>query len=116
MEKLIAAPCTIIHAIAHQEGDIFLQRQDLISDNKNEADGAPEEIIICLGWQLNTRALIVSLPLHKYQAWESQITAIISAKTTTGKTLESILGRLENVAIIITMFGHFLNNTRSTQI
>jgi hypothetical protein len=71
---------------------------------------------VCLGWQLNTRALLVSLPIHKFQAWDNQVTAIITAKTVAFKELESILGRLENVAIIIKMFGHFLNNIRNMQI
>ena len=30
--------------------------------------------------------------------------------------MESVLGRLEQVAIVISMFGHFLNNIRSLQI
>ena len=117
LKRLIAAPCTVIHAIAHKaEGITHISRQDLISDEKNEAEGAPEEIKICLGWKLDTRRLLVSLPHHKYQAWNSQIEAIIKTKTVKYKTLESILGRLENVAIIIGMMGHFLNNIRSIQI
>jgi hypothetical protein len=116
LARLMAAPCTVIHAVAHSATDTHLKRQNLISDEKNEAEGAPEEIKICLGWQINTRALLVSLPSHKYLAWNSQIEDVIQAKTVKYKTLESILGRLENVAIILKMLGHFLNNIRSIQI
>ena len=117
LKRLMTAPCTVIHAVAHKAtGKTHLTRQDLISDEKNEAEGAPEEIKICLGWQLDTRRLLISLPDHKYKAWNSQINDIIKAKSVTYKTLESILGRLENVAIIVSMFGHFLNNIRSLQI
>ena len=117
LEKLMAAPCTVIHAIAHSaNGKTHIKRQDLISDEKNEAEGAPEEVKICLGWQINTRKLLVSLPSHKYHAWNLQIEEVIQAKSVNYKTLESILGRLENVAIIVKMFGHFLNNIRSIQI
>ena len=116
LARLMAAPCTVIHAVAHSAEVTHIKRQDLISDEKNEAEGAPEEIKICLGWQINTRKLLVSLPSHKYHAWNSQIETVIQSKTVKYKTLESILGRLENVAIIIKMFGHFLNNIRSIQI
>ena len=117
LDRLVTAPCTVIHAIAHKAvGNTHIQRQDLISDEKNEAEGAPEEIKICLGWTLNTRKLLVSLPSHKYQAWNTQVEEIITAKSVNYKTLESVLGRLENVAIIVKMFGHFLNNIRSLQL
>ena len=113
----MAAPCTVIHAVAHlAEDKTFVQRQDLISDEINEAEGAPEEIKICLGWQLNTRTLLIRLLLHKYIAWDSQLLQIIKAKTVGYKTIESIMGRLENVAIIVAMLGHFLNNIWSIQI
>ena len=117
LDKLMAAPCTEIHAMAHNAvGNTHIKRQDLISDEKNEAEGAPEEVKVCLGWKINTRKLLVSLPSHKYHAWNLQIEEVIKAKTVNYKTLESILGRLENVAIIVKMFGHFLNNIRSIQI
>jgi hypothetical protein len=115
--RLQAAACTVIHAVAHQAAsDTFLPRQDIIADDKNEAEGAPEEIKICLGWQLDTRRLLVKLPFHKYKAWDSQITALSTRKTASDKDLRSILGRLENVASINCMLGHFLNNIRSLQI
>ena len=115
--RLATAPCTVIHAMAHRtRGKTYLRRQDLISAEKNEAEGAPEEIKLCLGWEFNTRSLTIALPLHKYEAWDSQIESILKAKSVRYKLLESVLGRLENVAIIVKMFGHFLNNIRSLQI
>jgi hypothetical protein len=115
--RLATAPCTVIHAIGHRaSGSTHLYRQDLISEEKNVAEGAPEEEKICLGWTFNTRKLIVALPTHKYEAWDNQIQNIIKAKSIKFKLLESVLGRLENVAIIVVMFGHFLNNIRSLQI
>ena len=115
--RLATAPCTVIHAMAHAaDGKTHLLRQDLISAEKNEAEGAPEEIKICLGWTFNTRSLLISLPKHKFEAWDEQIRQIIEAKSVKYKLLESVIGRLENVAIILVMFGHFLNNIRSLQI
>ena len=59
---------------------------------------------------------MISLPTHEYNAWDNQIASIIEQKSVKYKVLESILGRLENVAIILVMLGHFLNNIRSLQI
>ena len=60
--------------------------------------------------------MLISLPTHKFEAWNTQIDDIIKDKTVKYKVLESIIGRLENAAIILVMFGHFLNNIRSLQI
>ena len=112
-ERIAAAPCTVLHSVAHKcIGNIHVKRDNIISDDKNEAKGAPEETKICLGWLLDTRRLLVSLPYHKFKAWTSQIDNILDKKSASGETLESVIGRLENIAIIIPMLGHFFNNIR----
>ena len=115
--RLMAAPCTVIHALAHKcSSSSYVKRDNLIADDKNEAEGGPEEIKICLGWQLDTRRLLVSLPDHKHKAWSFQITELLKHKTASEKVLASILGRLENVTTMIAMMGHFLSNIRHLQI
>jgi len=42
-----------------------------------KAEGAAEERKICLGWMLDTRRLLVSLPDHKTKGWISQIDSIL---------------------------------------
>ena len=116
--RLKAAPCSIMHALSHKAGPNFssIPRQNMIAENKNEAEGAAEEVKIILGWTINSRALTASLPEHKYKAWSSQVQSFTSRSTSNAKDLRSILGRLENVAIIIPMLGHFLNNIRQLEI
>ena len=118
LQRVVAAPCTVLHAVSHQaeKGDMFVPRDDIIAADKNIAEGAPEETKICLGWLLDTRRLLISLPEHKYKAWDMQIKGLISQRSVSCKNLESVLGRLENVAIILRMFAHFLNNIRALQI
>ena len=117
IHRLIAGPCTIMHALAHQASTTtFLPRQDLIAEDKNDAEGAPEEIKVVLGWTIDTRRLIIKLPPHKFQAWSTQLTSFITRQHTNAKDIQSLLGRLENIAIIIPMMGHFLNNIRTTEI
>ena len=117
LDRLRAAPCTILHAVAHSSSNhTHLKRDNLIADDKNDAEGAPEEQKTCLGWLLDTRRLTVSLPTHKFKAWSQQIHDMMDQKTVSEKLLASVLGRLENVATIIVMMGHFLNNIRNLQI
>ena len=117
VEKLMAGPCTVMHAIAHNaESKTFLPRQNFIAEDKNIAEGAPEEVKTILGWVLNTRELLIKLPQHKHKAWSAQLESFQSRKTANSKHLQSLLGRLEQIAIIIPMFGHFLNNIRTTEI
>ena len=116
-EKICAGPCTVIEALERKGGtSCSVQKDDLIADDKNEAEGGPAEEKICLGLSLNTRSLLVSLPFHKFKAWNQEIDRILAKKIASPEELESLLGRLENIALIISMFGHFLNNIRTLQI
>jgi hypothetical protein len=117
LQRITAAPCTVIHALAHSAaGDTHISRQNMIADDKNEAEGGPEESKICLGWILDTRRLLIILPDHKFLAWSEQTRQIMHQKSANNDQLSSLLGRLEHVAIIMPMFAHFLNNIRSLQI
>ena len=115
--RIMAAPSTVMHAFTHEaKGNTHIARQDFIVDDKNEAEGGPEEVKIVLGWKVNTRSLRVQLPFHKFKAWTEQINSIRKRKTVNAKELQSALGRMENIAIMIPMFGHFLNNIRTLEI
>ena len=113
LQRLRAASCTVLHAFAHKassSSSSSIKRDNLVADDKNEAEGAPEELKIVLGWTLDSRRLLVKLPFHKWKAWKSQIESALKGSSIDEKTLSSIVGRLENVAVIIKMMGHFLNN------
>lgn len=116
--RLTAAPCTIIHAMSHAatDGSTFLARDDMVSIDKCVAEGAPAEVRICLGWELNTRALLVTLPSHKCIAWSSQVSQFIDCSSTKLKNLSSVIGRLENITSMFRMGAHFLNNFRALEL
>ena len=114
VERLTAAPCTVIHAVSHKATNTFdVERDDMLEIDKTNAEGAPSEEKICLGLLLDTRRLLVKLPFHKAVAWTSQINSVLSSKSVGSKKLQSVMGRLENIAMIIPMLGHFLNNIRN---
>ena len=45
-----------------------------------------------------------------------QVESFISRKSANEEDLSSVLGRMENIAVVISMFGHFLNNIRHLEI
>ncbi len=57
-----------------------LPRVDIISSKKLKAEGTLEEIKTVLGWVINTRNLLISLPPDKHKKWSSDITKIIQSK------------------------------------
>jgi len=117
LERIIKAPSTVIHAIADNSlNSKMIPRDDILAIDKMKAEGAAEERKICLGWMLDTRRLLVSLPDHKTTGWISQIDLLLKNKTAGEKELASVLGRLENVAQVLTILGHFLSNIRHMEI
>jgi hypothetical protein len=43
-----------------------LPRIDIISAKKLQAEGTFKEVKVILGWVINTRSLLISLPLDKH--------------------------------------------------
>ena len=117
LERITDAPITVIHVVA---GNSFtpnsIPREDIVALDKMKAEGAAEERKICLGWMIDSKRLIVSLSDHKMIGRMSQIITIMEQRTVSEKDLASILGRLENVAQVLTVLGHFLSNIRHMEI
>jgi len=68
---------TLARPSSHQD---FIPRKDIISLKKLKAEGRLEETKIVLGWLINTRFLLISLPDHKCHAWLRDIDAMLSGK------------------------------------
>ena len=118
LDRIIKAPVTIIEAMSNPTNNRLekIQRDDMVSLEKTLAEGAASEKKICLGWNLDTRTLIVSLPRHKHKAWGDQIRKTLQSKLVSNDTLMSIIGRLENIAQFQSIPGHFFSNIRHAQI
>ena len=113
----IAAPRTVIHAMSYSfTGDTHVDRDDILEEEKGIAEGAAEELKTCLGWILDTRRLLVRLPHHKYIAWYSDLQKYIDRKTIGHADLKSLVGKLENVIIVLKIMGHFMNNIYALEI
>ena len=59
---------------------------------------------------------MVILSLHQFKAWTMQVEYFISRKSANAEDLSSVLGQMENIAIVIPTFGHFINNIRQLEI
>ena len=96
-----------------------LPRDHMLATDKALAEGTPAEVQIILGWQLDTRRLLMSLPDDKHTAWTRDITAVLRAaqhnKRVKHKVLESLLGRLQHTATILVEGNHFLNRIRAAE-
>ena len=53
---------------------------------------------------------IKGLPSHKSKAWMNDIGNFVKMKSTSHEDLRSLIGKLENVVIIIKVMGNFMNN------
>ncbi len=89
-----------------------IKRRELVSQPKLIAEGAPAEVQTVLGWNLNTRSLLVILPADKFHAWTCDLRDIISRRRGTFGELETTVGRLNHVAYITPLSRHFLNRIR----
>ena len=93
----------------HADKEEPIKRRPLLSQEKVEAEGAPAELQIVLGWSLNTRVLLLSLPLDKFLAWTDDIRSTLKKSRTSFEDLESLIGRLNHAAFVIPLSRHFIN-------
>ena len=90
-----------------------IERSDLLCLRKLLAEGRLEEIKNTLGWDIDTRNFCVSLPSHKFKAWNLSITTILKTGSTTFKQLETLIGRLTHVSTIMPHILHFMGRLRT---
>jgi hypothetical protein len=82
------------------------------AEAKLAAEASPEEIKLILGWLMNFRELIVSLPDNKYIAWSADIGNMLTSNSAKAKQLETLLGRLGHLGMVIPFVYHFLSRLR----
>lgn len=93
----------------HAGAEEPVPRRDLISSDKLEAEGTPEEAQIVLGWLLDTFSLLISLPLDKHTAWDRELKEMIDSGRAKFGDLDSMVGRLNHASYLIPLARHFLH-------
>ena len=88
-------------------------RKEVVSVEKWKAEGIPREVQMVLGWLINTRMMLLSLPRDKYLAYLKDIEEILSKKGLINlKQLESMIGKLQHSSYVIPLSNHFLGSLR----
>ncbi len=95
-------------------------RKTMAAQRKLKAKAGLTEVKIILGWKWNLRSLIISLPHNKWTAWSADILDTIVAGEVTTSHLETTIGRLGHLALVIPFVHHFLSrlqelHTRSSR-
>ena len=88
-------------------------RQAILSLLKLLIEGSPAKQQIVLGWLLDTRSLLESLPSDKYSAWLATIESVIKDKGYTKGDLKTLEGQLNHAAYVIPLARHFLTLLRA---
>jgi hypothetical protein len=111
--RATAAVPLAIHLASRPMSDTEpIPREPFLSMEKLAAEGMPAEIQLVLGWQIDTRRLIIQLPEDKHRAWTRDITKIIEATRCTREEWASLVGRLNHAGFIIPKARHFLGRFR----
>jgi len=107
-KRVIRALPLAIHSLARLTDPLDdVPRLDTVSAKKLKAEGTLEEIKIVLGWIINTRSLLLSLPDDKHRKWSANINKMIASGKASHSILESTIGRLNHVGAIMPMMRYF---------
>ena len=86
-----------------------LKRDDPLPLRKLAGEGPLAEQKTCLGWDINTQSLRVSLSEEKQTSWTNDIKEALSSTKIKTNTLESLIGNLNHAAHVIPPARYFLN-------
>ena len=114
LDRARAAVLLAIYIIARQlSPNQHISRDDIACIKKLLGEGALSEIKAILGWEFDTRRLLIRLPNNKFQAWNNIITKILDENSVTYDTLDTLIGQLTHVSTIMHPLLHFLSRLRS---
>ena len=89
-----------------------IPRAEMAEKKKLLAEAGPEESKAILGWLFNFRGLIVYLPEDRFVAWANTIKGVLGSNKTSYTELETIIGRMVHVGIIISQIHHFMSRLK----
>jgi hypothetical protein len=92
----------------HADADEPVPRRPLLSPSKVAAEGAPAEIQIVLGWEMNTHRLLIGLPNDKFVAWLGDIRDTLKLQRIIFADLESLVGHTNHASFVIPLSLHFI--------
>jgi hypothetical protein len=92
-----------------------IPQESMDARDKLLAEAGLSETKVVLGWFFHFRKLQISLPENKFIAWTTNVSKLIVEGTTTAKELESTIGQLGHLALVVPGVHHFLSRLRELQ-
>jgi hypothetical protein len=92
-----------------------IPRENMAALAKLLAEAGLEESKMILGMFFDFRRMTVALPLNKHAAWSRDIALMMERKETCYSDLDTCIGRLGNVGLILCPIYHFLSRLRELQ-
>jgi hypothetical protein len=93
-----------------------IERDDVLSISKFLAEATPSEVKTILGWVVDTRRLLLSLPTNKVVAWSTSIQAMLDdPSAVTYAALDTLIGRLNHCGFLIPQARHFMGRIRTAK-
>jgi hypothetical protein len=93
-----------------------IERDDVLSISKFLAEATPSEVKTILGWIVDTRRLLLSLPSNKVVAWSNSIQAMLDDPSRVSyEQLDTLIGRLNHCGFLIPQARHFMGRIRSAK-
>ena len=89
-----------------------LPRDNLLAIKKLLGEGQLSECKVFTGWQIDTRRMMVSLPLGKFKVWSQSIQTILKNSSSCQQDLAKLVGRLNHTCFIIPHARHFIGRIR----
>jgi hypothetical protein len=90
----------------------LVQRDDCLSLSKLAEEGTLSESAKVLGWKIDTRSMLISLPPDKFNAWNSDIKKFMDNKKASKEELDTLIGRLNHAAGVLPLARYYLNRIR----
>jgi hypothetical protein len=87
-------------------------RNELTAEKKLIAESLLEEVKTTLGWLLDTRRLLISLPMDKFSEWSASIHFMVIMEYCRYDDLDTLVGRLNHACFIIPLARHFMSRLR----
>jgi hypothetical protein len=92
-----------------------IPRKSMDTRDKLKAEVGPSKMKMILGWSFDFRHLLISLPENKFITWTTNINKLLVEGSSTAKELESTIGRLGHLALVVPGIHHFLSRLRELQ-
>ena len=106
--RLEKAILLVIHAASrpvHESEPI--PRDKIAAITKLLAEVGLEEIKMILGWHFDFRRMTVALPDNTHTAWMSDVVRMVKKRETSASELDTTIGRLGNMGLIMCQIYHF---------